>query len=671
MVDPSPAFQSRGSRRTVVLVAAATVDTDLQSQPSLPRLGTDALMVPALKSRAKITRSLPRPGDRWLHYFFKQHQRRAGLNSRSAAGRSTSQSLLKKACLYAFFALFPLFAFFASSAPFAMRPDLKTGREIIFRDIAKAAGIHFVHDNAATAEKYLIETMGSGCGWIDYDADGLLDLYLVNGAATRLYKPKKPLRSALYRNKGDGTFTDVTEKAGVGAEGLFGMGVAVGDYDNDGYPDLMVLGYDRSILYHNNRNGTFSDVTERAGVANKGKWASSAAWFDYDRDGKLDLAIANYVAWSPDNNIWCGDEKPGYRGYCHPNKFRGQKPTLYRNNGDGAFTDVTETSKVGAQASSGLGIVTFDFDHDGWQDIFIANDANPNFLFRNNHDGSFSEIALQGGVAVSEDGKAEAGMGTDAADIDGDGWLDVFVTHLDLEHARLYRNLCDGSFEDATFAAKLGYATFRYSGFGALFIDYDNDGARDIFMANGHILDNIELYHAETRYAEPKLLYRNNGRGAFENVSDKLGPDLQLPRVSRGAAIADVDNDGDLDVLVSNNGQEPQLLLNEGGGNHWLEVALIGVRSNRDGVGARVKIVSGDLVLHDQRKGGRSYQSAHDSRLSFGLGMRKKIEQVEIRWPSGAVDTLKNIEADRVITVKESVGLITQSYPSWGIDRKR
>src|SRR5574341_752063 len=292
-----------------------------------------------------------------------------------------------------------------------------TGREIIFRDIAKAAGIHFVHDNAATAEKYLIETMGSGCGWVDYDADGLLDLYLVNSAATRLYKPKKPLRSALYRNNGDGTFTDVTEKAGVGAEGLFGMGVAVGDYDNDGYSDLMVLGYDRSILYHNNRNGTFTDVTARAGVANKGKWASSAAWFDYDKDGKLDLAIANYVAWSPDNNIWCCDEKPGYRGYCHPNKFRGQKPTLYHNNGDGTFMDVTETSRIGAHASSGLGIVTFDFDHDGWQDIFIANDANPNFLFRNNHDGTFSEIALQAGIAVSEDGKAEAGMGTDAAEI--------------------------------------------------------------------------------------------------------------------------------------------------------------------------------------------------------------------------------------------------------------
>jgi len=525
---------------------------------------------------------------------------------------------------------------------------------IVFRDIAKSAGITFIHDNAATPEKYLIETMGSGCGWIDYDADGLLDLYLVNSAATSIYKPKKPLRSALYRNNGNRTFTEVTEKAGVGAEGLFGMGVAVGDYDNDGFSDLFVLGYDRSILYHNNRNGTFSDVTNRAGVSNRGKWASSAAWFDADNDGKLDLAIANYVNWSPDNNIRCGEDKPGYRGYCHPNKFKGQKPTLYRNNGDGTFTDVTEASKIGLSASSGLGVVTFDFDHDGWQDIFIANDGNPNFLFHNNRDGTFSEIALMAGIAVSDDGKAEAGMGIDASDIDGDSWLDVFITHLDLEHARLYRNLGDGSFEDATFGAKLGYATFRYSGFGAIFIDYDNDGLRDIFMANGHILDNIELYHPETRYAEPKLLYRNNGRGHFENFSDKLGNDLQFPRVSRGAAVADFDNDGDLDILVNNNGQEPQLLMNDGGNtNHWLEVDLVGTKSNRDGTGARVKVVSGDLILYDQSKGGRSYQSAHDRRLHFGLGSRNRVDLIEIRWPSGKVGTMKDVEINRVITIKE------------------
>jgi hypothetical protein len=312
---------------------------------------------------------------------------------------------------------------------------------------------------------------------------------------------------------------------------------------------------------------------------------------------------------------------------------------------------------LGLKASSGLGIVTFDFDNDGWQDIFIANDANPNFLFRNNRDGTFTEIALLAGIALSDNGKAEAGMGTDAADTNGDDRLDVFITHLDLEHARLYRNLGDGSFEDATFAAKLGYATFRYSGFGTCFVDYDNDGARDIFMANGHILDNVELYHPETRYAEPKLVYRNNGRGLFENVSDNLGADLALPRVSRGGAVADLDNDGDLDILVSNNGQQPQLLLNEGGNaNHWLEIALVGTRSNRDGVGARVKVTSGNLISYDQRKGGRSYQSAHDGRLHFGLGSRTKVDSIEIRWPGGAVETLRNIEVDKVITIKETKG---------------
>jgi hypothetical protein len=321
---------------------------------------------------------------------------------------------------------------------------------------------------------------------------------------------------------------------------------------------------------------------------------------------------------------------------------------------------------VGLKASSGLGIVTFDFDNDGWQDIFIANDANPNFLFHNNRDGTFSEVAYPVGVAVSENGIAEAGMGTDAADTTGGGGLDVFVTHLDFEHARLYRKRSDGSYEDATFAAKLGYATFKYSGFGTCFMDYDNDGARDIFMANGHILDNIELYHAETRYAEPKLVYRNTGKGLFENMSQELGPDLLRPRVSRGMALADFDNDGDPDVLVSNNGQAPELFQNDGGNrSHWLQIQLIGTRSNRDAVGARVKVTSGNWATYDQRKGGRSYQSAHDPRLHFGLGPRTRIDLIEIRWPSGLVETVKSLAADQVVTVKEGAGVVAAAYPSW------
>jgi hypothetical protein len=536
--------------------------------------------------------------------------------------------------------------------------------QVSFTDVARAAGIVFTHDNAASAEKYLIETMGSGCGWIDYDQNGLLDLYLVNGAATRLYAPKLPLRSALYKNNGDGSFTDVTKHAGVGAEGLFGMGVAVGDYDNDGYPDLFVLGYGRCILYHNNGDGTFSDVTSIAGVGNLGKWGSSAAWFDYDNDGRLDLVIANYVDWSPENNFYCGSKGPGLRSYCHPDVYHGQPPTLYHNNGDGTFTDVSDRSGLAQKPGNGLGVVTFDYDKDGWQDIFIANDSMPNFLFHNNGDGTFREVAYPAGVAVGIDGQFEAGMGTDAADTTGSGRLDLVVTHLDQQLARLYRNLGDGVFEDATYRSKISYSTFHLSGFGARFLDYDNDGRRDLFMANGHVLDNIQLYHAETRYAEPKLMFRNAGSGIFENVSDQLGPDFLLPRVSRGAAIGDFDNDGDLDILVSNNGRSPQLLRNDGGNsNHWLQLFLIGTRSNRDAVGARVKVTAGDLVLYDERKGGTSYQSAQDPRLHFGLGQRDKIDALEITWPSGESTNLTNLKADQILAIEEGKGLVHRPFP--------
>ncbi len=496
-------------------------------------------------------------------------------------------------------------------------------------DVASSAGISFQHDNAASPEKYLIETMGSGCGWIDYDQNGLFDLYLVNGASTRLYTPKHTLRSALYRNNGDGTFTDVTTKAGVAAEGLFGMGVAVGDYDNDGFPDLLVLGYQRCILYHNNGDGTFTDVTNRAGVGNVGKWGSSAAWFDYDNDGLLDLVIANYVDWSPERNFWCGDKGPGLRSYCHPDVYHGEPPTLYHNNGDGTFSDVSMRSGLGIKPGNGLGIVTFDYDNDGWQDIFIANDHMPNYLFHNNRDGTFREVGYSAGVAVSIDGQFEAGMGTDAAD-----------------------------------RSRISYATFHLSGFGTRFMDYDNDGARDLFMANGHVLDNIQRYHADTTYAEPKLMFRNTGHGIFQNVSDQLGSDFRLPRVSRGAAIADFDNDGDLDILVSNNGQPPQLLRNDGGNaNHWLQLLLIGTRSNRDAVGARVKVTSGDLVLYDERKGGMSYQSAQDPRLHFGLGQHRTVEEVEIKWPSGELTKVTNLKSDQILAVEEGKGPVPRPFP--------
>jgi len=537
-------------------------------------------------------------------------------------------------------------------------------RPIRFVDVAKSAGITFRHENAASSQKYLIETMGAGCAWIDYDQNGLLDLYLVNSAATQVFRPAAPLRGALYRNNGDGTFTDVTAKAGVGAEGLFGMGVAVGDYDNDGFPDLLVLGYGRSILYHNNGDGTFTDVTAHAGVANAGQWASSAAWFDYNNDGFLDLVIANYVDWSPERNFYCGNQGVGMRSYCHPDDYHGEAAALFHNNGDGTFSDVSKRSGLAAKASNGLAVVTFDYDDDGWQDIFIANDALANSLFHNNRDGTFTELAYEAGVAVSEDGVAESGMGTDAADATGKGSMDLIVGHLDLQMARLYRNLGNGFFEDATFSAKLSYATFHTSVFGARFLDYDNDGRRDIFMAAGHVLDNIDRYRPGTGYAEPKLMFHNAGNGVFENVSDQLGPDFQIPCVSRGAAVGDFDNDGDLDILVSNNGGSPQLLRNDGGNaNHWLQILLIGTRSNRDGVGARLKISARDLTLYEQKKGGTSYQSAQDPRLHFGLGNRTKVDLIEIRWPSGSLTRLSGIASDQILAVKEGVGLVKRSFP--------
>ena len=559
----------------------------------------------------------------------------------------------------------------SSGAALALAPlsrsDSRAQRSLRFVDVTRAAGITFQHDNAASPEKFLIETMGSGCGWIDYDQDGLLDLYLVNSAATQVYKPAHPLRSALYHNNGDGTFSDVTERAGVGAEGLFGMGVAVGDFDNDGMPDLFVCGYGRCILYHNNGDGTFSDITDHAGVENAGRWASSAAWFDYDNDGRLDLVIANYVDWSPERNFYCGDHGPGMQSYCHPDDFNPQPPTLYHNNGDGTFTDVSKSSGVGLKAGNGLGVVTFDYDNDGWQDIFIANDHMPNFLFHNNRNGTFSEVGYLAGAAVSGDGQFEAGMGADAADTTGNGRMDLIVTHLDMQLARLYQNLGDGSFEDATFRSKLSYATFHMSGFGTRFFDYDNDGARDLFMANGHVLDNIQRYHADSSYAEPKLMFRNDGRGLFANVSDQLGPDFQLARVSRGAAVGDFDNDGDLDILVSNNGQAPQLLRNDGGNaNHWLEILLIGTKSNRDGVGARVKLTAGDLVLYDQRKGGMSYQSAQDPRLHFGLGEQVIVDSLDIAWPSGMRTVLTKVKSAQIIAVKEGTGIVEHPFPRFG-----
>ena len=533
-----------------------------------------------------------------------------------------------------------------------------------FTDIRKSAGITFVQDSTGSDQKYYLETMGTGVGWLDYDQDGLMDLFLVQTGATDAYKPAHPLRSALYHNNGDGTFTDVTEKAGVGGEGHYGQGVAVGDFDNDGYPDLYVTGYGRAILYHNNGNGTFTDVSAKAGVADDGPWSTSAGWFDFDKDGWLDLVVDNYLDWTPQNNLWCGERAPGYRSYCSPNDYKGQHTKLYHNNHDGTFTDVSTKSGVGLPESKGMGIVLADFNNDSWPDIAIANDTWPNFLFENNHDGTFTDVSLMSGLAASEDGNYEAGMGIDAADVDGDGLLDVYITHLDFELNRLYHNNGDGTFADVTYSSGIGNKVTLLSGVAAKFIDYDNDGWPDIVQANGAMVDNVKLYHSMVTYEEPLLMFHNLGNGHFEKASDSLGPDFTRPVVGRGLATADFFNDGAVGFAVVCRGDYPELMRNDGGNaNHWLEVLLIGSKSNRDGIGAVLKLSAQDLVRVDQAKGGTSYMSASDPRIHFGLGKHTKIDSLVVTWPSGQVDKLTNVPIDSIIAVKEGTGIVPHPFP--------
>ena len=533
-----------------------------------------------------------------------------------------------------------------------------------FTDIRKAAGITFIQDSTQTDEKYYLETMGTGVAWLDYDQDGLMDLFFVQSGATDAYKPNQPLRCALYHNNGDGAFTDVTAKAGLGGEGHYGQGVAVGDFDNDGYPDIYVTGYGRAVLYHNNGDGTFTDVTAKAGVGDEGKWSTSAGWFDYDKDGWLDLVVTNYLDWTPANNLWCGERKAGYRSYCNPGNYRGQRTKLYRNNHDGTFTDVSDKSGVGLPESKGMGVVLADFRNNGWTDIAIANDTWPNFLFLNNHDGTFTDSSLISGLAASEDGRYEAGMGIDAADVDGDGFLDVYITHLDFELNRLYHNNGDGTFTDATYSSGIGTKAILLSGVAAKFDDYDNDGWPDILQVNGAMVDNIELYHSEVTYKEPLLMFHNLGNGHFEKSSDSLGLDFLRPVAGRGLATADFFNDGAVGFAVNVRGDFPELMRNDGGNaNHWIEVLLIGTKSNRDGIGSMLKLSAQGFVRVEQAKGGSSYMSASDPRIHFGLGKRDKIDSLVITWPSGQVDKLTNVPVDQIIAVKEGTGIVPRSFP--------
>lgn len=521
-------------------------------------------------------------------------------------------------------------------------------------DVTAGSGIVWKHDNALTDQKYLIETMGGGGALLDYDGDGLLDIFLVNSGATKVYKPKSPITNALYRNRGDGTFEDVTAKAGAAGNGAFGMGCAVGDFDNDGDPDIYVTAYGGNQLLRNRGDATFEDITVLAGVGLK-SWSTSAAWLDYNRDGLLDLFVANYCGWSPENNPFCGIDKPGQRAYCHPDLFAGLPSTLFRNRGDGTFEDVSKKAHVFDPPSKGLGVVAADFDEDGWIDIFVANDAVQNFLFHNNGDGTFEETALLAEVAYSTVGKPQSGMGCDFGDLDGDGHLDIIVTNLDQELNTIFRNNGDGTFSDVTLQSGLGSTSLLQSGFGVKFVDTDNDGDLDIFVVNGHILDNIQLFKEKVTYAEPPFLFENLGAGKLRDSTAESGKALTKPFVGRALCVGDIDNDGDPDFLEVTNGQRPVVFRNDGGNQsgNWLGIVLEGKKSNRQGVGARVVVdVQGRRLVRFQNGGG-SYCAAHDPRCLVGLGKSTKADRVEITWPSGVVDVLTNVESGRYIPVRE------------------
>jgi enediyne biosynthesis protein E4 len=528
----------------------------------------------------------------------------------------------------------------------------------LFTDITRQAGIRFRHSASHTSQKYLIETMGSGVAFLDYNGDGNLDLFFVNGAAVADPMPpgKTPDKSdprywnRLYRNTGHGTFVDATERAGLKGDG-YGMGVAVGDYDNDGRPDLYVTGFGRNHLYHNEGNGTFKDVTDNAGVDGAG-WSTGAAFLDYDRDGRLDLIVARYLDWNFGKNIWCGPEKVKERGYCHPNAFEPVTHLLYHNEGNGKFRDVSQSSGIAAHPGKGLGVAINDSDGDGRPDILIANDSVAQQLFRNNGDGTFSEVGLDNGVAYNSNGSSFAGMGVDWNDYNNDGWPDIFLNALSLQGYMLLRNT-RGEYEDVSDVAGLSAVTMPYGGWGTKFVDYDNDGWKDLFVAQGHVMDTISVDSPSIQYKQRLLLMRNV-RGKYEDVSPQGGQSFRVPLAARGAAFGDFDNDGFIDVAVSTNDGTPVLLHNNGGKNHWLLINTVGTSSNRDGIGARIRII-GDSGLEQYGfvSTASSYLSASDKRIHFGLGSDRRLRQIEIRWPSGAMQTLQNVAADQILTITE------------------
>ena len=532
-------------------------------------------------------------------------------------------------------------------------PSISANTSIQFVDVTQEAGIHWKHVDGRSGQKYFMETLGSGAAFFDYDADGDPDLYFVNGAPLPGYVSQEIPTNCLYRNNGDGTFTDVTEKAGVGDTG-YGHGCAVGDYNNDGQLDLYVTNYGTNRLYRNNGDGTFAEVAESVGVTEP-RWSTSCAFADYDRDGNLDLYVVNYIVFDINENPWCGLREKGIRAYCEPDNFIAQSDTLYRNNGDGTFTDVTKTAGIYNTTGKGLGVVWADYNNDGAADIYVANDSTENFFYRNNGDGTFEEVGFMVGVALSENGAAENGMGTTFGDWNNDGWFDLTVTNYAQQTNTLYHNDADGFFTDATATTKTAQLTYPYLGWATAFIDYDNDGYQDLFVANGHLHENLAELGQEGTYGQRNLLFRNNSNGTFTEISETLGPGMKLTDVSRGATFADYDLDGDIDIVVTNSNTAPRLLRNDGGNRkNWLQIRLTATNGSTDAIGARVKITTGKLTQTREVRSGDGYLSQQDLTLHFGIGDSEQVDSIEVQWQTGAKQFIGSVPANQVLSLEEN-----------------
>jgi len=526
---------------------------------------------------------------------------------------------------------------------------------IQFRDITQAAGIRFTHNTGAFGKKYLPETLGPGAAFLDYDNDGWQDILLVNGQDFPGYA-RRASTLKFYRNNHNGTFTDVTAAAGLAAS-LYGMGVAVGDYDNDGHDDIFITAMGQSRLFRNTGKKGFADVTRAAGLEGVQEFSTAAAWVDYDRDGRLDLVVANYVQWSPATDIFCTLD--GVRkSYCTPESYKGASARLWHNLGNGQFEDTTRKAGLLDPTSKSLGIVMLDYDGDDWPDLLLANDTQPNKLYRNNRNGTFSEKGVAAGVAFSEDGIARAGMGVDAADYDRSGRPSIIISNFSNQMMALYHNEGNGLFVDEAPRSEVGRASLLTLGFGCLFYDYDLDGWLDVLIVNGHIEPEIERIQKRVKYAQPPHLFRNLGKGKFAEVTSSVGAGFAQPRVARGVAYADIDNDGDLDLLATTNGGPALLFRNDGGTNHSLRIKLAGVRSNRDGIGARIRVIAGPERQWLTLRSGSSYLSQSELVLTIGLGQRSQADQIEVAWPSGEVEYVTNVVAGQTVTIQEGRGIV-------------